>query len=78
MFEDEDEENCDINAFDDLEAREPIKSGSAASVFITIYNKYPLNADLYSYSKSLNSEMEKLAKKKVQESSSVRTVPTEL
>jgi hypothetical protein len=38
----------DLEAFDDLEAREP-GLGSIKSVFIYIYNKYPLNADLWSY-----------------------------
>jgi hypothetical protein len=42
----------DLEAFDDLEAREP-KFGiaNAKSVFIYIYNKYPLNADLWAENK---------------------------
>ena len=41
----------DIDTFDDLEAREPFDIGLAASVSLIIYNKYLLNADLWSYSK---------------------------
>ena len=41
-----------IDAFDDFESQEPFRFWSAASVFLTaIYNKFPLNADLWSYSK---------------------------
>jgi hypothetical protein len=51
----EDEEDLfvrDIDAFDDLEAREPSKFGSAGSVFFYIYSKTQLNADLWSYRKA--------------------------
>ena len=51
----EDEEDLferDIDAFDDLEAREPSKFESTASVFFYIDNKIQLNADLWSYSKA--------------------------
>ena len=51
----EDEEDLfvrDIDTFDDLEAREPSKFGSAVSVFFYIDNKTQLNADLWSYSEA--------------------------
>ena len=63
----EDEEDLfvrDIDAFDDLEEHEPFNFGPVVSVFLTIYNKYPLNADLRSYSKEFEIE-EKFLKDKI-------------